>query len=52
MEQMPHGKRLVRELLTLYACGELGHEGEDLVNSSLLIALYKNSSGKTLHARP
>ena len=39
---LPHGRRLVREMLTLYACGEIGHEGEDLVNASLLIPLYKN----------
>ena len=46
--QLPHGKRLMRELLTLYACGELGHEGEDLINSSLLIPLYKNGSGDAI----
>ena len=46
--QLPHGKRLIRELLTLYACGEIGHEGEDLINSSLLIPLYKNSQGDTI----
>ena len=41
--QLPHGKKMVRELLTLYACGEVGHEGEDLINASLLIPLYKNA---------
>ena len=41
--QLPHGRRLVREMLTLYACGEIGHEGEDLLNASLLIPLYKNN---------
>ena len=35
----------VREMLTLYACGEIGHEGEDLLNASLLIPLYKNGKG-------
>ena len=39
---------MLRELLTLYACGELGHEGEDLLNCSLLIPLYKDSRGTAI----
>ena len=46
--QQPHGRKLIRELLTLYACGELGHEGEDLLNSSLVIPLYKNASAEAI----
>ena len=46
--QLPHGKHLFRELLTLYSCGEVGHEGEDLINASLLIPLYKNSKGDAI----
>ena len=31
-----------------YACGELGHQGEDLLNCFLVIPLYKNSAGTAI----
>ena len=46
--QMSHGRPLLREILTLYACGELGRQGEDLLNSSLVIPLCKNSAGTAI----
>ena len=42
---LPHGRQLLTEVLLLYTTGELGHEGEDLVNASLVIPLYKDSQG-------
>ena len=46
--QMPHGKRLIRELLTLYACGELGHENWDTKERTWLTLLCSSLSTRTL----
>ena len=45
---LPHGRKLLHELLLAYGAGELGHEGEDLVNSSLVIPLYKDATGSAI----
>ena len=39
---------LLTEILLLYSTGGLGHEGEDLVNASLIIPLYKNAEGTAI----
>ena len=44
-QQLPHGAKLLRELLTLYSTGGLGQEGQDLFNASLVVPLYKNEAG-------
>ena len=46
--KLPHGRQLQRELLTLYATGELGRKATDLLNSSLAIPLKKNTPGTSL----
>ena len=46
--QLPCGKALLQELLVLYCTGELGHEGEDLMNASLLIPLHKDATGTAI----
>ena len=48
VHKLPHGRRLQRELLVLYATGELGREATDLINSSLAIPLRKNTAGTSL----
>ena len=44
----PHGRQLLQELLLLYCTGGLGHEGEDLLNASLVIPLYKDARGSSV----
>ena len=44
-QKLPHGAKLLRELLTLYSTGGLGQEGQDLFNASLVVPLYKNEAG-------
>ena len=48
LHQLPHGLKLQRELLVLYATGELGREATDLLNASLAIPLRKNTAGTSL----
>ena len=48
VHKQPHGQQLHREILTLYATGELGREATDLINSSLAIPLKKNTPGTSL----
>ena len=48
VHRLPHGQKLQRELLTLYATGELGREAADLVNSFLTIPLKRNAAGTSL----
>ena len=47
-QQLPHGAKLLRELLTLYSTGGLGQEGQDLFNASLVVPLYKNEAGSAV----
>ena len=49
MMRLPQGRGLLQEILRLYATGELGHEGEDLLNTSLLIPLYKDGRGEAIY---
>ena len=44
----PKGQQLLRELLVLYATGEVGKEATDLINCCLAIPLYKDTAGEGL----
>ena len=48
VHNLPHGRQLLSELLVLYCAGGLGHEGEDLMNASLIIPLYKDARGSAI----
>ena len=48
VHNMPHGRQLLHELLLVYCTGGLGHEGEDPMNTSLIIPLFKDAQGTAI----
>ena len=48
VQRLPHGGKLLRKLLVLYTTGQMGHEAEDLFNSSLIVPLHKNPEGTAI----
>ena len=48
VRNLPHGRQLLSELLLQYCTSGLGHEGEDLMNASLIIPLYKDARGSAI----